>query len=640
MAQVFLSYARGDAGKARLLAVALEKAGHSVWWDLHVRGGAQFSKVIEEALKIADAVVVIWSKESVESAWVRDEAAAGRDNDRLVPVSLDGIQPPLGFRQFQTISLSGWTGRGKIPGLAEILSGVNNKTDPTNPERVARDVPARLQSPRARPRWLTGAAAAVALLAVAVFGLWRLNGSALPVVEVAAADPSPRSAAAANQLFIKLGSLAQVGDGKWQLLDKGSSKGKPDLMFRTSETGSTGAASANLLLLDGKNESLLWSREFDLPAGRDADLSQQVALTAGRVLGCTLESRDKRHLSADLLKTFLDACASLADLSGEDYGPVTSQLRRIVERVPQFEPAWRRLIMSESTAIAYSRFTPASAQLSRQLKLDAARARANFPNLPELAVADVQLRDTVDYDQDIEQLNAAIERAPANPLLRSELTDAYLRVGRMRDAISSARRAAELDPLSPGGTTTYIMTLAHGGEIDTARSELRKAESLWSGTGSLRDAQLAFHLRYGDPAIAMSLDPGGYNTAVFYRTRADPSAQNIAKLKAGIDEFRPKSVTPDQVGWAIQALGEFGLVDDVFYWVGRLPDNQVADISYLLFRPALASVRRDRRFMALAKRIGLVEYWQKTGKWPDFCDRPGILYDCKAEATRPGRRAK
>ena len=210
----------------------------------------------------------------------------------------------------------------------------------------------------------------------------------------------------------------------------------------------------------------------------------------------------------------------------------------------------------------------------------------------------------------------------------------------MRDAISSARRAAELDPLSPGGTTTYIMTLAHGGEIETARSELRKAESLWSGTGSLRDAQLAFHLRYGDPAIAMSLDPGGYNTAVFYRTRADPSAQNIAKLKAGIDEFRPKSVTPDQVGWAIQALGEFGLVDDVFYWVGRLPDNQVAQISYLLFRPALASVRRDRRFMSLAKRIGLVEYWQKTGKWPDFCDRPGILYDCKAEATKPGRRVK
>src|SRR3569833_1316688 len=90
MAGVFLSYDRDDTEKARPIAVALEKAGHSVWWDLHVRGGAQFSKVIEEALKTADAVVVLWSKQSIESAWVRDEAAAGRGTGRLVPVALDG----------------------------------------------------------------------------------------------------------------------------------------------------------------------------------------------------------------------------------------------------------------------------------------------------------------------------------------------------------------------------------------------------------------------------------------------------------------------------------------------------------------------------------------------------------------------
>src|SRR5205814_6105833 len=75
MAGVFLSYDRDDSDKARILASALERAGHSVWWDLHVRGGAQFSKVIEEALKAADAVVVLWSKDSIDSAWVRDEAA-------------------------------------------------------------------------------------------------------------------------------------------------------------------------------------------------------------------------------------------------------------------------------------------------------------------------------------------------------------------------------------------------------------------------------------------------------------------------------------------------------------------------------------------------------------------------------------
>jgi len=85
MASVFLSYDHDDAKRARPIALQLEKAGHSVWWDLHVRGDAQFSKEIEEALDAAEVVVVLWSRDSVESAWVRDEAAAGRDTGRLVP---------------------------------------------------------------------------------------------------------------------------------------------------------------------------------------------------------------------------------------------------------------------------------------------------------------------------------------------------------------------------------------------------------------------------------------------------------------------------------------------------------------------------------------------------------------------------
>src|SRR5438270_8766528 len=124
MASVFLSYDRDDGDKARPIALALEKAGHSVWWDLHVRGGAQCSKVIEEALKAADAVVVLWSKDSIDSAWVRDEAAAGRDSGRLVPITIDGTEPPLGFRQYQTINLSRWSGRGTPPNLQTILASV------------------------------------------------------------------------------------------------------------------------------------------------------------------------------------------------------------------------------------------------------------------------------------------------------------------------------------------------------------------------------------------------------------------------------------------------------------------------------------------------------------------------------------
>ena len=114
---VFLSYARPDQEQAARLAKALEARGFDVWWDTLIEGGAAFAESIESALDSSDAVIVAWSRASVGSDWVRDEAAKGRDQRKLIPVSLDGAEPPLGFRQYQSINLSRWQGD---PASAEI----------------------------------------------------------------------------------------------------------------------------------------------------------------------------------------------------------------------------------------------------------------------------------------------------------------------------------------------------------------------------------------------------------------------------------------------------------------------------------------------------------------------------------------
>ncbi|MEJ7777909.1 MAG: hypothetical protein WKF52_11160 [Sphingomicrobium sp.] len=54
----------------------------------------------------------------------------------------------------------------------------------------------------------------------------------------------------------------------------------------------------------------------------------------------------------------------------------------------------------------------------------------------------------------------------------------------------------------------------------------------------------------------------------------------------------------------------------------------------MLFRPALKDIRRDRRFMQVAKRIGLLNYWRTSGHWPDFCQEADLPYDCKKEAAK------
>ena len=124
MAKVFLSYAREDVGAAKELADSIARAGHEVWWDRHIQGGSRFTNEIDRALKDAEAVVVLWSEASVQSAWVQDEAAEGRDSGRLVPAALGSVKPPLGFRQFHTVSLGSWTGEGTPEGIDDLVAAI------------------------------------------------------------------------------------------------------------------------------------------------------------------------------------------------------------------------------------------------------------------------------------------------------------------------------------------------------------------------------------------------------------------------------------------------------------------------------------------------------------------------------------
>ncbi len=128
MGRVFLSYARPDSTIAQQLADTLGDSGHQVWWDRHIEGGSRFVSEIDNALKEAEAVVVLWSAHSCDSAWVQDEAAEGRESGRLVPVTLDSTRPPLGFRQFHAIDLSGWNGVGAPEKLPALLSAIAKLT--------------------------------------------------------------------------------------------------------------------------------------------------------------------------------------------------------------------------------------------------------------------------------------------------------------------------------------------------------------------------------------------------------------------------------------------------------------------------------------------------------------------------------
>lgn len=124
MSDIFISYARPDRDKAEQLARTLETQGWSVWWDRELLAGHVFAQEIAEALAESKAVIVLWSQASVASNWVKDEAQEGVARGALVPVLMEKVALPLGFRQFEAADLSNWDGSPDDPGLQKVLRGV------------------------------------------------------------------------------------------------------------------------------------------------------------------------------------------------------------------------------------------------------------------------------------------------------------------------------------------------------------------------------------------------------------------------------------------------------------------------------------------------------------------------------------
>ncbi len=130
MADVFISYKREERAIAKALAEALTRKGYAVWWDVNLLSGDQFAKEIEAVLRKAKAAVVLWSKKSITSHWVLEEAELARQLGIIVPVLIEPVEPPFGFRNLNADSLIGWSGEADAPSVLSILAAIEKKAGP------------------------------------------------------------------------------------------------------------------------------------------------------------------------------------------------------------------------------------------------------------------------------------------------------------------------------------------------------------------------------------------------------------------------------------------------------------------------------------------------------------------------------
>ena len=504
---VFLSYAHDDQVKAQRLATALGRRGYTVWWDGLIEGGAQFSKSIREALEAADVVVVLWSAKSIESGWVCDEAAQGRDRRRLVPLSLDGSRPPLGFRQYQTIDLASWRGKADAPQILAIDRAIAAAIGRSPEERRA----APQTAPGVDRRRAIGIAAGAGAAAIVGGGLFAWSAGWLGPSSAAASigvlpfknmsrDPAQDyfSDGLSEELRTTLSRnsnlevAAQTSSDSFR--DKAFDARKiaaalnVAFLLQGSVRRSADQLRITAQIVDGKTGFDKWSQSFDRKAADILGVQSEIAsfvtdaLLAGNLLdrGSPAE-RAGGTKNSEAFDHYLRGAALYRQAAGETED--RAALAQFDEAV-RLDPSYAVAHAARSRALTviannYARHDELKAYYQRSI-VAARNAIRIEPELAEghSALGFVLFNGQLDARAAEAPYQQSFELGYGNADILSAYANFAARIGRFDDGRKAIARAQRLDPLNPTVFRNAGLLEYAARDYDAAHSPLRMALSL------------------------------------------------------------------------------------------------------------------------------------------------------------------
>ena len=639
MASLFLSYSREDFERVRPLATALERDGHNVWWDRHISGGQEFAGAIEQALAAADVVIVCWSQSSVRSDWVRDEAAAGRDSGRLVPLTLDGCPPPLGFRQYHTIDLSGWNGRPRSRDLRPLKAAITEKRSGAV-SRAGAAVPATLRSGFAAWRWSVAASAVLLLILGGAFlysRIWAGTDRIAPRVAIGefalvSADLSQALPAMLGQeILAAFGAenavtVVAAGDGT-----AGSSA--PFVMDGSiGRLGDSVRVTVNLK--NRRSGVLLWSDAYEHEAA-DSVAARQAAVGASQVIRCGLwgASSYQGRMSDQALSLYFKWCNEHWSGSTTQTGELDAA-RRVTVAVPDFSFGWSALALA---AVPFAATESGEATQLREEGMAAARKSMQLDRQnPEGYMAIAGLLPLARYAEREKLLKKAISVRPTEcGCERQAYGDFLASVGRMEEAAGQYERARAMRPLAPFSNLRFAQALYVVGRNDEADRILAETLKLWPDATSLRLLKMksALWTRRYDEAITVLRDSDLPLTSVQRKTLTAAfealNSQDAALRARSVAELERFSVDPrynDRL--VVGTLAALGAREAALKAAANLVRTRGLFDAEVLFEPNLAAAREEPGYARLVRRLGLDAYWRGTRVAPDICRDSARLTFC------------
>jgi adenylate cyclase len=435
MSDVFVSYARPTERQARQIGETLRSLGYAVWRDDELPAHRAYSEVIEERIKSAKAVLVLWSTDAAKSQWVRAEADAAREAGTLVQVSMDGSIPPMPFNQIQCADLSNWAGDTTSQGWQKVESSIALLVGPVAGKDRGGGSPAR--------------AASSQKLSVCVLPFVNMSGDAEQeyfsdgISEDIITDLSKISALsviARNTAFTYKGKVLDVTEVARQLnvthvLEGSVRKAGPRVRITAQ-------------LIDGSAGDHVWAERYDRDLTDIFAIQDEISKAIASALQLKLLPKEKKaieHRGTDSAEAYnLYLMARQHWISGNDGDPRRDEVvQRICKQATALDPSYARAwaLMALAQASLRFRFSRGGdeglASAERALALDSNIAEAH-------CVKAIFLREQGEEEQANSEMATALNLNPESWEVNKEAGRHFFRQKQFARAIPHFEKAAAL----------------------------------------------------------------------------------------------------------------------------------------------------------------------------------------------------
>lgn len=509
MPDIFLSYNRKDQSIARRFAEGFERAGFSVWWDQTLRSGEAYDKVTEKALDDAKAVVVLWSKESVESRWVRAEATQADRNGTLVPVMIEACKRPIMFELTHTADLIGWKGDEEDPAWLAYVSDVRRFVNGEAGAQLSRTAP----TPR-RSRFRIGIAALAAILIAGAGLFWALEHGAgkpaesadhkaavaLAVVPFENPDGNEQSRVLAfgiaESVQHQLASLQDLSVISWSSasgVDKSQNIREISKQLNVAYVLQGSVLTQGKLLrvsarlVDTATERNVWSLRLERQQQDMFAIQDEIATQVTRALSVSVSPEGRQRMlgqgtrNIEAYLAFLEGQDALSTWRAVVAGKAAEHFNRALQLDPKFARAMVMLARARQRDAEYSAGpdqrgkllqarTEADELINSALELD--------PTLSEAYVERGDLRLFERPEEAEGDYRKAIELSPNNARAHQQLASFLWEDPARRrepEIVQSLERARTLDPLDPEQDINLAVYLFYEfGKAEEASQILRR----------------------------------------------------------------------------------------------------------------------------------------------------------------------